>query len=568
MKKILILNLSRLGDHIQTSPLIAGLKRDEPNSRITLLGNVKFIAMCEHLPYIDDLEVFDIQQFEKNKSGKPISYLEIYRYLEALIEDLKAEKFDTLINLTHSRVSGLISRALGTNEVRGTYSTEDGFKVTNNPWFVYFSSFIEFRRYNNLNLVDIYQLGGGVKPSKQGLLINDEEGVRAAAPLLEKYGIAEDENVIGIAAGASMEDRRWPPEKFAEAADLISEKRGAKLLVFGGASEIELGKELESRIKRPLVNLVGKTSLAELIGLVKRCSMLLTNDTGTMHIASAVGTPVVALFFVHAYGAETGPYGEGHIIIEPEIDCFPCAHKTTCPHHACFERVSPRDVADAADYLPSVAGTEGRNAPDGSFPTARVYKTGFDELGLFDLRPIKKVVLNETDLFARIYRYLFLKASYGGLEPAYWSACLKDNFEQWDDELRDGWVEKKMALFSDLAATAKEALKLIEKMGRHYKKGDIEAVKRCAPEIESFDRKITNAAFAHEELMPIASLFNRGKENITDTAFEVMLAKTKLLYLSVLDSARSVRRMLDWWRKSFVGHARKKILADCNSERG
>jgi len=125
-----------------------------------------------------------------------------------------------------------------------------------------------------------------------------------------------------------------------------------------------------------------------------------------------------------------------------------------------------------------------------------------------------------------------------------------------------------MALFNDLTATAEGAIKLMDRMGRDYKKGDIEAVRRSAQEIAGFDRKITNAAYAHEELMPIASLFNRGKENITDTAFEVMLAKTKLLYTSVRDSAMSVRLMLDYWRNPNSGSVRKKIFADCNSERG
>ena len=566
MKKILILNLSRLGDHVQTSPLIAGLKRKEPNCRITLLGNVKFIAMCEHLPNIDSLKVFDIQQFERKEDGDPISFLDVYRHLDALIMELKAEKFDMLINLTHSRVSGLIGRALGIKDVRGTFSTADGFKVINDPWFIYFSSFIEFRHYNSLNLVDIYQLGGSVTPSTGGLLINDEEGVRAASKLLEEFGIADGEKVIGIAAGASMEDRRWPVEKFAEAADLISKKRGAKVLIFGGASEIELGQELESYMKSPVINLVGRTSLTELIGLVKRCSMLLTNDTGTMHIASAVGTEVVALFFVHAYAAETSPYGEGHIVIEPEIDCFPCAHKTTCPHHACFDRVSPLDVAEAADYLPSAASGNGHHLPNDSFPTARVYRTYFDGLGLLDLKPLKKMAMRDADIFSRMYRYMFLKSVYRELEPAYWTAYLQDNFVQWDDGLLDAWVEKKSALFGELAVTAQEACKLIDKMGSAYKKGNIDAVKRFAPEIVSFDKQITNKAFVHEELMPIASLFNRGKENITNIAIEVMLAKTRLLYTSVRDSARSVRHMLDYWSNHKNRGSRKKVLADCNSE--
>ena len=175
--------------------------------------------------------------------------------------------------------------------------------------------------------------------------------------------------------------------------------------------------------------------------------------------------------------------------------------------------------------------------------------------------------MRESDIFSRMYRYLFLKGSYRELEPAYWSGYLKDNFVQWDKERRDAWIGKKAALFHELAATAEEAIKLMDKMDRDYKKGDIETVKRCASEIISFDRKITNPAFAHEELMPIVSLFNRGKENITDTGFEVMTAKTRLLYVSVRDSSRSVRRMLEQWGTPKTGGRRKKMFVDCNSER-
>ena len=563
MKKILVLNLTRIGDLIQTTPLMEGLKRSDPDCEITLLGNVKFIGICEHLPFIDRLKVFDVMQFI-NSGGEPTSYLAVYRYMDGLVRELRAEKFDMLINLTHSKLSALIGGQLGIKEVRGASSTSDGFKVVNDPWLVYFSAFTGFRRYNSFNLVDIYQLGGGVKPGSQRLRINARNGSSAVAPLLKELGVEEGDTVIGIAAGASLKERRWPAEKFAAAADLISERHGAKVLLFGGPSEEKLVGKVESHMKRPVMNLAGKTSLEELIGLVKRCSLLVTNDTGTMHVASAVGTPVVALFFVHAFGAETGPYGEGHIVIEPEISCFPCPHKTACPHYACFDRVSPHDVADAADIIYGTDTANGGNAGGDRFQSARPFITCFDELGFFDLRPIKKEPLREEVVFNRIYRYLFLKIAYPELEPSYFIDYLKDNFEQWEAEKTGSWVEKKRSAFHELASTAGEAIKTVDKMSRDYKNGKVAMVKRGAGKLVEFDKKTVMLAYANEEQMPIAGLFNRGKGNITEMPLEIMLAKTKLLYTGVRDSARFVRRMLGVWGGTEDAVHSRSELVDCN----
>jgi lipopolysaccharide heptosyltransferase II len=546
MKKILILNLTRLGDLIQTTPLMEGLKRENPDCEITLLGNVNFVGICEQLPFIDRLEVFDVKRFIHADNGHT-SYLDVYRYLDSLVKELRAEKFDMLLNLTHSKLSGMISGMLGVKDVRGFCATPDGRRIVNDPWLRYFSSFIDFRRYSSFNLVDIYQLGGGISPNGSRLSINDEKPALAAGALLEKLGIGDGDRLIGIQAGASMKERRWPPEKFGAAADIISEKREAKVLLFGGPSEEELGRKVESHMKRQAVNLVGKTSLTELVGLVKRCELLVTNDTATMHIAAAVGTPVVALFFVHAYAAETGPYSEGNIVIEPEISCFPCRHKAVCPHYACFDLLSPRDVADAAELLPQAAEKNGFFVSENRFPNLRLYRTCFDDLGFFDMRPLKKSALSEKDLFSRIYRYLFLKESFSGLEPAYWMDYLDDNFIPWDEDGRADWVEKKRLHFQELAAAAAEAVKLLNSMNKDYRNGKIDRFKRGGAKLGEIDKKIELLAHAHEELMPLVSLFERGKENVTDAPLEIMLARTRPLYMALQDSARFVRRMLAEW---------------------
>ncbi|GMT41996.1 MAG: heptosyltransferase [bacterium] len=552
MKKILVLNLTRLGDLIQSTPLITGLKRQYPGCELTLLGEVHFAGILKHLADIDNRIVFDVKQFIEADDGNT-SYLDVYRYLDGLIDSLKAQNFDMMVNLSHSKLSALIGKALDIRNVRGVCSTPDGFKVINDPWLMYFNTFVAFRLYNSFNLVDIYQLGGGVKPDGRRLLINHEEPSAALKPFLSEHGILPGEKIIGLQAGASLKVRRWPPEKFAAAADMIAERKGARILLFGAEPEKELVDEVDSHMKTPAVNLAGKTTLEQLIGLVKRCNLLVTNDTVTMHIAAAVGTPVVALFLAHAYSAETGPCSEGSIVIEPDISCFPCPHNSICPHYACLERISPKDVADAADILPEVTNHSepfisiNTNMKPDRFTTTRLYTNYFDEPGFIDLMPLKKERLRETEIFSRMYRYLFVRPGVETLDDNYWMGYLKRNFIDWPEDQTLKWIEKERRVFEKLESSAGEAMEFVSGVKSDYMKGKLDRVKKCAAAIQDFDRKIAVLAHTHEELMPLVALFDRGKQNITDSGLEIMFEKTRLLYAGMRDSAREMARMLDVW---------------------
>ncbi len=534
-----------MGDLLQTTPLLAGLKEQDKEAEITLLGNVKFIDVCKHLPNIDRLLTFDVQQFQKD--GEELSILDIYRYFDRLIDELQKEKFDELINLSHSKLTAAISRLLGIRHVRGFYSTEDGYRVINGRWLIYFSAFLAFRSYNTFNLVDIYQLGGGVTPKGRGLFLNTKEPQKAAASLLADVGIKDGEKVIGLQAGSSLKERRWPPEKFAAAADMVSRKLGAKVLLFGTESEKELGEAVASHMEERSISFLGKSSLEELIGLVKRCDILLTNDTGTMHIAAAVGTPLVALFLVHAFGVETGPSSEGNIVIEPEIECFPCSHNSKCPHYACLNHVTPEDVAAAADIALGFSQGKSTPLPAGSFAMSRPLISRFDEAGFLDFQPLIKRELKEEDIFSRIYRYFFVSSAVKGLDDSYWVDTLKKNYLQWDAEKVLEWVRAEKETFSKLAVLANSGLKLAGEMELDYKKGKIEKVKKRSGDIAGIDREIEIMGNAHPELKPIVRLFELGKENLTGDNPVMMLSKTKILYKGILSGTAFMQTLLDKW---------------------
>ena len=118
MKEILIINLTRMGDLLQTTPLMAGLKELHRSSRITLLINSAFTEICRGIPFFDDLVVIDMKEYRTRLVNKEHSLVENYRFLENLIHQINAREYDLTINITHSPVSAILTSFIRTREIR------------------------------------------------------------------------------------------------------------------------------------------------------------------------------------------------------------------------------------------------------------------------------------------------------------------------------------------------------------------------------------------------------------------------------------------------------------------
>ncbi|RLA86406.1 MAG: lipopolysaccharide heptosyltransferase II [Deltaproteobacteria bacterium] len=160
---------------------------------------------------------------------------------------------------------------------------------------------------------------------------------------------------IAFNTGANYgEAKCWPREKFAELGKLLI-KDGFEIILLGTQKEMRRNKEIATRISHRVTNLTGKTSLSELAALLTKISCLVTNDTGTMHLASALGTPVVAIFGSTDPNI-TGPRGERAKVIRHNLSCSPC-FKRKCPegHFECLKSISVDEVYSAVKEL-----TDGR----------------------------------------------------------------------------------------------------------------------------------------------------------------------------------------------------------------
>lgn len=156
---------------------------------------------------------------------------------------------------------------------------------------------------------------------------------------------------IGLNPGAFYGGaKRWLPERYAAAADGLAAEGGARVVILGGPGERALGETIASAMKTPAVNLCGATTLEELVGVVSRLRLLLTNDSGVMHVAAALGVPLVAVFGPTDW-RETAPVSARHTLVREPVPCAPCLLRECPIDHRCMTGVGVDRVVDAARTL-------------------------------------------------------------------------------------------------------------------------------------------------------------------------------------------------------------------------
>jgi heptosyltransferase-2 len=178
------------------------------------------------------------------------------------------------------------------------------------------------------------------------LYVSDKE-VEESKQLLFQRGYVRGKKLIGINPGAAYGSAKcWPPERFRALAQELSQE-DVSILFFGDSASANLVKEICQGLPQSVMNLAGVTNLRELACLIKDCGVLITNDSGPMHIAAAFGTPLVALFG-STDETETGPYGQSEAVINKHASCSPC-FKRVCPiDFRCMKEISVEEVAEKA----------------------------------------------------------------------------------------------------------------------------------------------------------------------------------------------------------------------------
>jgi ADP-heptose:LPS heptosyltransferase len=347
---IVVINLMRLGDLVQTSPVLRRLRAHYPESRITLVVKDLFVETAKLLAGVDRLLPFpsvNIAMTLDQEGGWP----QAAQRLAAWLRESFPRSPDLTVNLTPSRMGSVLAYATGAQEIRGMAANNVWELGTRPAWASYALIVSKARQANPFNLVDLFLREGGLAPDGQGLEVAvPEEAEREAEGFFQGLRLPAGTALVGLIPGASHPARCWPAQQLARTALMLLANRPCHFFMFGSAGEAPLGEEILRRMpKATTASLLGRTSPAVLAAYLKRLDLLITNDTGPMHLAAAVGTPTLGLFLASARVQDTGPVGGGHVILEPRLDCHPCL--SPCPQPRCHSAITPEAVAFWAEKL-------------------------------------------------------------------------------------------------------------------------------------------------------------------------------------------------------------------------
>lgn len=349
---ILVVNLLRLGDLVQCSPVLRALRARYPEARITLVVQDVFQETAALLPGPDrllPLPTLKLAPLMDREGSWPGAYQLLAAWLTANLEP----RPDLVINLTPNFLGALLSFLSGAGEVRGFTLNAARYFLTQPSWMSYLMVVSRARRANPFNLVDIFLKGAGLEPEGVGLTVQiPPEAQGQAESVLAKLSLTPGTSLVGLLPGASQPQRCWPPENYAQVAARLLNTRPCHFFVFGSGGERPLGEKIASLLPPGTTTLcTGGTSISLLAALLSRLNLLITNDTGPMHLAAAVDTPVLAFFLAGARVQDTGPVGAGHLALEPRLDCHPCHYPDSCSLFKCHAALSPEAVAAWALHL-------------------------------------------------------------------------------------------------------------------------------------------------------------------------------------------------------------------------
>jgi len=336
-KRILICRTDRIGDVLLSTPVIKALKERYPKAYIAMMVSAYAKDIVSGNPYLDKVIILD-------KDGEHKGWLGSIKF----IRELKKYKFDLVLILHPVNRVHLITFFSGIPKRVG-YDRKLGFLLTDK---IEHSKQLGMKHELDYNFDLLRYLG--IEVSDKDLFIPIKaESEKWLADFFAQEGISNADKLLAIHPAASCPSKIWPVERFAETADRLAEKYGFKVLVISGPKDIALAKNLVKHMHSVTMNLAGKTSVTQLASLLKRCRLLISNDSGPVHIASAVGTPVISIFARNQAGLSPkrwGPVGKKDKILHKAV-CLECLAHNCKKEFACLKAISVEDVILAADAI-------------------------------------------------------------------------------------------------------------------------------------------------------------------------------------------------------------------------
>jgi heptosyltransferase-2 len=335
--RLLVRATNWVGDAVMSLPALAALRRHFPSAHIAILARPWVAGLYRHEPFADEIIPY-----------QPGHFLQGIRDRRAAAASLRAMQFDCAILLQNAFDAAFIAWLARIPRRAGYARDGRGFLLTDpiphpakgsippHQSFYYLSLVRSLGWLDEMPASPLIRLAGAAKAREAGIARFRAEGL---------------DRVIGLSPGAAYGNaKRWWPERFAQAASRVAAETGSAVALFGSPAERELCTHIAGLLEKSGIdarNYAGQTALDEYIERAAACLAYLTNDSGAMHIASALGLPTVAVFGATNH-ITTGPTGPLARVIRRDVECSPCLLRECPLDHRCMAAVTPEMVADAA----------------------------------------------------------------------------------------------------------------------------------------------------------------------------------------------------------------------------
>ena len=340
---ILIIKLSAIGDVIHTLPFLDVIRRQYPGAAIDWLIEEDAGQIIEGHKELDRVIVSRRKSWQRAflRSGKRVETLGA---VAGFVRELRAREYDLVIDIQGLLKSGLMTGLVKGKRKVGFSGGREGSSIflTERPFPVNYDQ----------HALDRYLQGarhlGCETNAWEGAIPIGQSDKEPVNRLIRENGL-QGKPLVAINPMAKWETKLWDSKKFAILATRLQKELGCKVLFTGSGQDRPILERITGAMDTQPFNLAGQTTLKELAYLFSKCDLAVTTDTGPMHLAAAMGCPVVALFGPTS-PLRTGPYGEGHVIVWEEMDCAPC-FKKSCDHLSCMGNITVEKVFNAVSQV-------------------------------------------------------------------------------------------------------------------------------------------------------------------------------------------------------------------------
>lgn len=520
-KTFAILQLTRLGDVIQSTIAAKALKKIRPDIRLVLIARSQFSSPLKHLT--DDVfdNVIELNFKEKFSSSSKLS--ELKESFSSFLAEINNEKIDVLINQSFSKSSQYLSSLIKAPHKLGPVADQQNKVMVSDPWSQLVYAVTMDGPLNPFNLVDVYQGVLGIPT----LFEDDKEEKNSTKDQKKEL------NKIVLHPFSSHKKKHWAFKKWVEILfKLLKEKNEVEVTLVGSPSELEASKKITGdpllqQFSHRIKNTVGSTNIKGLQDILDKSDLFIGHDSMVGHLAKLSNLPTLTLTLGTARQQETFPYGEHSFVVAPKTSCFPCFPKDSCQFFQCHTDIPYQAAYSMIATLVETGNLEFETVLKKSSPfyfeSLSLYQSKQTKVGFYQLENLNKSDANYSDTLRAFYRISWLYKLSEVEEKHTFPVINKSHYQKLLKVL-----EGLQHLYELSEFGKKYSRYILEELSKQ--EPSIELIKDYSSKIDEIDRLKSLIKESHIELAPIVNYYTLVKSNLSGSNLVELTESSYLAY--------------------------------------